>query len=305
MTFVPFSERQGFRVILETDFCGDVDDVGALALLISYCQKTGVELAGVSVNVNRENEAYAVGAVLDSLGAGNVPVAVTDGALPSFGKNSKYVDSLAGMLSEEKKKKLTVLSVPDLYRSVFDKSASGTVGIISVGFLNNIDSIYSADPARFEEKVSSVIMMAGNFAYKPDYREFNVAGFPDAFSHFVMNYRGEEIFCGFGTGVDTMTDLRPYSDVRDNPMTEAYRLYTDGKFLRPSWDPVTVDLAFLGECGYYALSERGKVSSGADSVTHFTPDPDGNARYLTYKLAENEISAHISASIAKAAKLSQ
>ena len=45
----PISEKLDSGIILETDFCGDVDDVGALALLCSRESTHHVPILGISI----------------------------------------------------------------------------------------------------------------------------------------------------------------------------------------------------------------------------------------------------------------
>ena len=66
-------------VIFDTDMCGDVDDVGALYLLLAASKKYGFRIGGITVNVNSKNEYPAVMSMLEENAMTDIPIGVYDG----------------------------------------------------------------------------------------------------------------------------------------------------------------------------------------------------------------------------------
>ena len=101
----PILSLSGQTVVLETDFCTDVDDVAALALLCgeAKARPDAFRLGGVSCNVKSPFVAAAVKTVLSAWGMQGVPVGVTEDPLPPSGDRSDYLAGLAarrGILME-------------------------------------------------------------------------------------------------------------------------------------------------------------------------------------------------------------
>src|SRR6185437_5003231 len=76
---------------------------------------------------------------------------------------------------------------------------------------------------------------------------------------------------------------RDFSYVRHHPIAEAYRLYVKKPEDHPNWDSTAVLDAIEPDRGYFGLSAPGQVSLGPNNTTVFTPDPQGNRRYLILK----------------------
>lgn len=289
------SLKNGFagKVIFDTDLCCDVDDVGALFLLLDAAKKYRFELAGIAVNVNGPEEGAAVLAMLREKGMTDVPVGVYDGENPPSGNQSSYVPYLASAYDGT----CPTMTATELYDKVLTEAADGSVSVISVGFFNNLNHARAKNAALFDRKVKAVVAMAGRFD-AVGFSEFNVVGFPHDSKEFIEGFGGEMIFGGFEIGNRTLTDLR---DVADSAslLVKAYGLYTNGGLLRESWDPLTVDFAVNGENEYYCLSGRGKVAIAPDLSTVFTPCAQGNCRYILLKKAPEETGRYISRAIKK------
>jgi len=271
--------------------CGDVDDVGALYLLLSASKKYGFNIGGITVNVNSANEYPAVMSMLKETGMTSIPIGVYDGENPESGSYAPYVEFLAGQYGG----KIWENSAYEIYKNVLTDAEDCSVVVVSVGFFNNINRARNADVNLFDKKVRAVVAMAGRFDDEIGFPEFNIREFVDDSRGFIENYSGEMIFGGFEIGYKVMTDLSGIDD--DSLLLEAYRIYTDGKMMRESWDPLTVDFAVNGENEIYSLSERGKVSVLSDRSTRFFPCENGNCRYIILNKSFEETGKYISTAI--------
>ena len=296
MTPEPLFARTGGTVILETDFCGDVDDVAALALLCAESRRHAgaFRIGGVSCNVASPFTAPAVKAVLAAFGLQDVPVGVTDDPPPPSGNESSYLAALAA--SRRGADPTTACSARELYRRVFAEAADGSVDVISIGFFNTLDEVLADSPALFRRKVRAVWAMAGGFARCAGYAETNVRERPEASRRFLDAWDGPIVFVGFESGEKVITDLSGLPpECVAHPLVEAFRRYCGPSMKRPSWDPVTVDFAVHGENECYELGEPVHVRVAPDLSTPFTPDPAGNARVLRLRAPEEVVSERITA----------
>ena len=292
----PLAARTGGTVVLETDFCGDVDDVAALALLCAESRRHAgsFRIGGVSCNVGSPFTAPAVKAVLAAFGLQDVPVGVTDDPPPPSGNESSYLAALAA--SWRGAHPATACTAREFYRRVFVEAADGSVDVISIGFFNTLDEVLAEDPALFRRKVRAVWAMAGGFARCAGYAETNVRERPEASRRFLDAWDGPIVFVGFESGEKVITDLSGLPpECAAHPLVEAFRRYCGPSMKRPSWDPVTVDFAVHGENECYELGEPGRVRVAPDLSTPFAPDPAGNARVLRLRAPEERVSARITA----------
>ena len=304
MDIEPLSALSGGTVVLETDFCTDVDDVAALSLLCgaAKARPESFRLAGVSCNVKSPFVAAAVKTVLSAWGMQSVPVGVTEDDLPPSGNRSDYLAGLAARWRGPDP--ATACTARELYRRVFAEAADGSVTIISIGFFNTLDEVLADAPALFRRKVRGVVAMAGGFDRCAGYAETNVREVPDATRRFLAAWDGPIDFVGFECGETIPTDLSGLPEAFDShPLVEAFRHYCGPAMKRCSWDPITVDLAVNGENECYEFGAPGRVRVAPDLTTPFEPDPAGNARVLRFRAPDAAVSARITALVRAAAGL--
>ena len=306
MDIEPLCARKGETVLLETDFCTDVDDVAALSLLCGEVRRHpgAFRLGGVSCNVKSPFIAAAVKTVLSAWGMQDVPVGVTEDDLPPSGNHSDYLAGLAARWRGQDP--ATCGTGRELYRRVLAKAADGSVTVISIGFFNTLDEVLADEPGLFRRKVRAVYAMAGGFARCAGMAEFNVKGYQDATRRFLDAWDGPLVFVGFECGETIMTDLSGLPEECDShPLVEAFRHHRGPAMKRSSWDPITVDLALHGENECYELGEPGRVRVAPDASTPFEPDLTGNARVLRFRVPDDAVSARITSLVRRAAGLPQ
>ena len=303
MNIEPLSARTGETVVLETDFCTDVDDVAAISLLCGEERRHpgAFRLGAVSCNVQNPFMAAAVKFVLSAWGREDVPVAVTREPIPNSGNHSDYLGGLAARWRGPEPPRLDPL---DLWRRVLADAPDGSVSVISIGFFNNLAAALEDDPALFRRKVRAVWAMAGGFGPKAGYVEYNVKEYCPDTRRFVEAWDGPIVFVGSECGESIMTDLSGLPPELDgHPLVEAFRHHRGPSMKRSSWDPITVDLAVHGENECYELGEPGRVRIEPDGVTAFSPDPAGNARVLRFRAPDDDVSARVTSLVRRAAGL--
>lgn len=306
MEYQPLCSRSGETVVLETDFCGDVDDAAALSLLCFEARRHpgAFRLGAVSCNVRSPFAAAALKTILAASGMEDVPVGVTADAPPPGGSGceSRFLRGLAARWHGGTPP--APVAATALWRGLLASAADTSVTVVSIGFFNTLDAVLAADPALFHRKVRAVVAMAGGFGRKAGYVDFNVREWPDASRRFFEAWRGPTVFIGSESGEHVATDLSGLPPQYDPvPLVEAFRHFVGPAMSCASWDPVTVDFAVNGAGSCYALGDPGFVRLAADGSTPFTPDPAGNARVLRLAAYEPDISRRITSLVRASAGL--
>lgn len=295
--FHSISKELDSGVIFETDFCGDVDDVGALAVLCRREIEYNVPLLGVSVNVNRPFIVPAVDSILSFLGHKQIPMTMCE---REEERKSPYLEYLAEKLPADRATTLKTESVVDFYRNILEKAPDHSVCIISVGFFCNMNEALLAMPELFARKIRCVYMMAGCFTPGSTYVGYNINQKLESALQFLRTCPCQMVFVPHETGIKSLTDFRGLEGLTDNPIVMAYKIYTNNSMLRPSWDPITVDFAFSGENENYALSEEGELIVQDNGNTALNTKKAGNVYYLMFKKTDDEIGVHITREIKNA-----
>jgi len=116
------------KVIYETDFTVDVDDVGALAVLHALADNGEAEILAVSYNEVQSRAADAIDAINTWYGRGDIPIGLYDKPLADPDYFHSYIDPLAGMAND-----ITdnwVGSSLDLYQRVLSEQPDNSVTIV-------------------------------------------------------------------------------------------------------------------------------------------------------------------------------
>jgi inosine-uridine nucleoside N-ribohydrolase len=287
------------RVIFDTDFSPDVDDVGALAILHALADQGEAEILGVVISSGDRYAVGAVSAVNTYYGRPNLPIGVT--RQPTVTTDSPYTRALAldfpHPLAAENAP--AVPEAVNIYRQLLAAQPDRSVTIISVGFLNNMkDLLHSAPDAVSERsgvelvnaKVARVVMMGGHYpdsASHPAGAEYNFQMDGASTYAVIEEWPTPVVFSGFELGVDIITGAALQEQTPpDHPVRVAYKLYTGGAG-RNSWDLVTVHYAVRGSAGGYQL-----CAGGSNEVTR-----EGQNRWNTS--ATSRPHAYLIASVAK------
>ena len=200
--------------------------------------------------------------------------------------DSPYTAQLGSSFESEEVPNPTAI---DLYRRILSAQPDNSVTIVSVGFKSNLDDLLlsGADDHSplngadlVAEKVKLWVAMAGQFPYsvKKHYAdgEWNLSKDTPASIIATALWPTPIVFSGFEVGSAIMTGRVLQSAVpEDNPVREAYRLYTGGDD-RQSWDLTAVWYAVRGSDGFFDTCS-GRIEIGADGSNGWDPDASGHA----------------------------
>lgn len=269
------------KVIYETDFTFDVDDVGALAVLHALADNGEVEILAVSYNEVQNKAADAIDAVNTWYGRGDIPIGLYDKPLnsPDF-FHSFYIDSLAGMANDTTDNRVDTSLI--LYKQVLAEQPDESVTIISVGFLNNLYDLLQDDPELVSSKVSKLVLMGGVY-----YDEFNFVrhDLVDQTQYVIENWPSPIVVSQEGVYIKTGAALEDTPP--ENPVRQAYYEWFDNSFEdRSSWDQVAVLYGVRGADIYFDEIDSGTGHLANGFRWEMKP---GFRMYLSHKLSTSEM----------------
>ena len=204
--FLPVISQAQTRIIFDTDFGIDADDLGALAMLHHFVDKEECELAAIMC---WSSEQYAVSAI-DAVNRFYKHPDILIGARKD---SVQFVESsYSKAIADKFPYTLNHHIVPDavaLYRKILAESDDHSLVIVTVGPLKNIENLLGSvgdsisllsGEELVEQKVREFVMMGGNF---PEGRwEWNFAGGMPGVTQNVLSKLNVPItFSGFELGV--------------------------------------------------------------------------------------------------------
>jgi len=198
------------KIIFDTDFGGDADDLGALAMLNHFKNKGEIELLGIMCWNLEKNAVSAIDAVNTYYGNPAIPIGTRRGEVHETPWNHTKIlsDNLAYDLNAEMAPETT-----QLYRKLLSEQEDGSVLIVTVGPLMNIKKLIDSTGDTFSPlngrdlirtKVKEFVIMGGQFPSGE--REWNFDGDMLGVTKYVLENIDLPItFLGYELGVDLKT----------------------------------------------------------------------------------------------------
>ncbi|MBO8130163.1 MAG: PKD domain-containing protein [Candidatus Marinimicrobia bacterium] len=233
------------KVILETDMCLDVDDVGALAMLHGLANNGEAEILAICYNEVHPSGPAAIDAINTWYGRGDIPIGVYKKKLPEP-DHSAYLDSVAKFPHDLEWENAP--SALEVYAKVLSAQPDHSVTIASVGFLNNLYELLKAKPDLVRKKVKELVIMGSRYG-----GGFNLErhGTKYMSEYVIRNWPSPIVFSELGTGMLTGEGLR--NAPKENPVREAYYQFFYKHFCsRHSWDQIAVLYAVRGISDYFS-----------------------------------------------------
>ncbi|MGJ8670879.1 MAG: hypothetical protein ACSHXK_15440 [Oceanococcus sp.] len=306
------------KIILDTDFKDDVDDVGALAVLHALADLGEAEILAVMVSTLSPCGGTAVDVINSYYARPDIPIGLR---LPLDDECSALAIDPRADLNQRYPQLLTdnyphdldvqqAPSAPQLYCDVLAEQPDNSVVIAAVGFLPNLAALLTYDCPGHElsgleliqSKVQRLEVMGGMY---PAGFEFNFsADFPEYFERLanldpavfftsandvMENWPGRIVFNGFEVGLTVQTGATLFTDTPEgNPVREAYRVYVGENGTRPSWDPITVWTSVRGVTDLFVeTGQDGRNQGLIFGGNVWVPDPQ-NEKEHSYLLKTAE-----------------
>jgi hypothetical protein len=268
LLFVPASRLHAEppTIIFDTDMDGDVDDVGALAILNKLTNLGEAHMLACMTDNGIPDKSIGgcIKAINTYYGNGNVPIGTYHGTQFANGQ-SKY-DTI--VRNEFAKDEPTDDKLPDaiaLYRELLHHAPDHSVTIVNVGMLVNLADLLKSPPDSMTnqtgidlvaQKVKKLVVMGGG--YPANGGEWNFAGGgggPNT-QYVVEHWPTRILFSGFEIGGNITTGIKIKDCPANDPARRCYELFNNFTG-RQSWDLTAVLAAVRDPAWYWNLREGG------------------------------------------------
>ena len=300
------------RIVFDTDFGGDADDLGALVMLHNLKNRGECELLAV---MSWSTERYVI-AAMDAVNRfynnPNVPMGIRH-------KNAhhtvwNYNKPIADALPHERTNSDLPLAV-DLYRKTLSEQEDGSVTVITVGPLKNIEDLLKSKPdaysnlsgkALIERKVKKFAIMGGHFPQGRNEWNFN-GNMPGVTQYVLKELTVPVVFSGFELGVQIKTGAAFNGLDPVHPLYIGYRHFSEhapwmkqhykGKILdNASYDQTAVLYAVRGGVGeYWDKVTGGRCVAEENGDNRWVQGDVTNHSYLVLRKPADEMAALITA----------
>jgi purine nucleosidase len=307
---LPLRAAEPVKIIFDTDMAGDVDDVGALALLHALANRGEAEILACMISAPNEFTGPCIDAINTWFGRPEIPIGNLRDFQDGYPKpvhtkpiDSKYTEPVAKACAHDLKKSSDAPDAVQLYRKILASQPDASVTIVSVGFLTNLKNLLNSEKDAASslngeklilKKVKQWVCMGGKF---PEGRfgngegEYNVTIDTVAAVRAMNDWPTPVVFSGFEIGAKIFTGERAKQLSAESPVRVGYYHYTGGKH-RESWDQTAVLYAVRGARDYWTLSEPGFALMHArlhHGYNEWIPSPKHQHRYLIEKMPSAEI----------------
>ncbi|WP_223694925.1 nucleoside hydrolase [Leifsonia poae] len=276
-------------LLIETDLCDDVDDVGALAVAHALADAGEVSILGVGVNTTGHWSLGAAQVVNAFYGRPQTPVGIRQPTDESTGPED-YAKALTRLYPDLVGLPRDTAAVPMLRRALAG-AGDDSVTLVSIGYLGNLIDLLDSTPDSgsplagrelVRAKVRRTLTMGGQFdvvAMRDHAPEFNFAGNPEATARFVEEWPHSIDFVGWETGWNIVTgSTLTAAQGADSPVAIAYALHSGDRNGRSSWDLLTVALSTPLFDDLVDFGEPGTVSVDREGRSTWTAAPGGRHR---------------------------
>ncbi len=270
-------------VIFDTDIMGDVDDVGAVAMLHALADAGEARILATGVSSRHPDSPSCLSAFNHYFGRPDLPIGRP--AFDAFRRDSKYATAIAAEFPHRLKSAKEAPPAPGLYRRVLAGAPDHSVVVISVGQLTNLrDLLYTLPDESsslsgidlVRRKVRLWVCMGGKF---PSGREANLFHDGPAAADAIAHWPTPIVFSGFEIGRRIKTGGALHRLPAKHPVRRAYELYNG---VRPhfSWDQTAVLYAIRPGTRDWRLSAPGRCHVFPDGTNRWLSQADGRHRYL-------------------------
>ncbi|MEO1263305.1 MAG: nucleoside hydrolase [Bacteroidota bacterium] len=198
------------QLIFDTDFGGDFDDLGALAMLHHFVDNNECELLSVMCWNTERYAVSAIDAVNRYYGHPDIPIGVRkDGAqVTEWNYTKPLADAFPYQLNYENAE-----DAIQLYRKILSASKDKTIVVVTVGPLKNIQGLIESKPDQFsaltgkeliQKKVKEFVIMGGRFPEGKNEWNFN-GDMPGVTKFVIENINAPIVFSGYEVGLNIKT----------------------------------------------------------------------------------------------------
>lgn len=297
------------KIIFDTDFGGDADDLGALAMLNHFQNRGECDLVAVMCWNTESYSVAAVSAVNGFYGNPDIPIGTrkVEGEHVPWNHSKVIADNFSYKVDKESAPEST-----SLYRKLLANAQKSELVIVTVGPLANIMNLINSGPDEYsslsgkdliQEKVKEFVIMGGQFPTGE--KEWNFDGaMPGVTKYVIENLDVPIVYSGYEVGVDIKSGEIFNTLPENHPVYKGFLHFSEycpwlndqwqGKIYdNATYDQTAVLYAVRGGLGEYWERVEGGVCV-ADSVggNTWALAEGSNESYLTL-LKSNEEMAQV------------
>ncbi|BFP41484.1 hypothetical protein FGF1_23290 [Flavobacteriaceae bacterium GF1] len=298
LAFAFYSSAQT-KIIFDTDFGGDADDLGALAMLNHFQNKDEIDLLAVMCWSTEKYAVSAVDAVNTFYGNPNIPIGrrAEDPQITHWNHTKVLADNLAHDTSYQNATETTAL-----YRKLLAESRDQSITLVTVGPLLNIKRLIDSKADSHSSlsgldlmytKIKEMVIMGGQFP-TGERREWNFDGNMLGVTKDILGKLGDIpiTFLGYELGVDLKTG-EVFNDLpKDSPLYlgfyhfSKYAPWLNHQFQGKIYDNSTYDQTAVlyavrdGVGAYWTRSEGGICIPDDEGRNTWQPSPTSKHSYL-------------------------
>lgn len=193
------------QIIFDTDFGGDVDDLGALCMLHHFIDRKECDLLAIGCWSTEKYAVSAIDAVNRFYKHPDIPLGVRKDTVQIIDWN--YSKSITNDFPYERNYN-DVPDVVDLYRKILTSSPNKSIIFVAVGPLRNIENLINSQPDSISnlngkeliaKKVKEFVIMGGKFPEGVWEWNFD-GGMPGVTKYVIQNISLPITFSGFEVG---------------------------------------------------------------------------------------------------------
>jgi inosine-uridine nucleoside N-ribohydrolase len=295
----PKNEPSPVKIIFDSDFAPDYDDVGALAILHAMADSGKAEILATLVSNRYALAAPGINILNTYFGRPDLPIGAPKTHGVDLGAFQHWPDTIAKYYEHTLQSTADAPDAVSVYRKVLCAQPDTSVTIVTVGFLTNMEDLLKSGPDSISplsgkdlvsKKVKKLVCMAGRF---PSGSEFNVHMDSTASMYAFENWPTPVIFTGFEIGANIHTGLRLMKMNADHsPVKDVFAmnipLAAEDAAGRMSWDETAVLIAVYGTERFYD-TVHGRIHVNPDGSNSWTDDPAGPHVYVVQKMPVDQM----------------
>jgi inosine-uridine nucleoside N-ribohydrolase len=307
---ITFNGLSQVKIIFDTDFGGDADDLGALAMLHNFQNRGECELLGIASWSTEQYVIPAMDAVNRFYGNPDIPMGIR--SKNSHFSSENYSKPIADVLPYKLTNNDVVLAV-ELYRKLLSAQDDKSVTIVTVGPLKNIMDLLQSEGDKYsklngkkliEKKVKQFVVMGGHFPHGKN--EWNFNGNMPGVTRFVLeNLTVPVVFSGFEIGVAIQSGAVFENLEKNHPLYAGFSHFSQnaswmkdrykGKILNNStYDQTAVLYAVRGGEGvYWNKVANGYCVAEENGDNYWKDGKKYNHSYLVLKKDSKEMAGLI------------
>lgn len=276
-------------VIVDTDCCGDIDDLFALRVL-AQAEKSGrIILVGINANVKNADTATGIDGFMCHEGINDICIGIDNEAHES---RSFFLDKCASHYHTYNSNDDCEDSVSFFNRALDFIPDESKAIVITLGLYNSMKRVFSDSSlkTKFAKKINKVYCMGGNFS-DPTYKEYNFGFSIENTRSFINNCPVPIYFVGFETCGNIMCGKalgeNGYTfDLLQKALLGFYREwgYTiTTPMERNAPDAIAAMIAITDDPAFYNLIySRGKVSVNDNGTCSFVQNKQNGNHYVVW-----------------------